>query len=332
LSHIFGNNDGIEIKPTIQNLSIMLLSAHGSGAALKTLELLADPGQLPLETPLPLAVFHHDGTMLLPAGGVLNSEQRDFLFAHFQPYRNAAELENAEGTQDGHADHARGPLALDDMNLAIGALLGIRSQAGTGREMLPCRLIGFRPGGALFVTPPSSSSPPWEPFQGEQVEIVAIATQAVFWLVCTVEAVCTHPFRYLVLSEPGTIRRLRERRAVRVRTQLAVRYGVDLTGTSLDRLGIGCDISVLGMSLAAGRQIGEIGERICVVFPIEGGAVGATFQAVAVIRNLRADTPQEGLTLHGLEFDPLSAESQAALKTFVFDRQDAVSYWAGMPG
>ncbi len=312
----------------------MHLHEPGSGTASKILELLADPGQLPLETPLPLAVFHHDGTMLLPQGGVLNSEQRDFLFAHFQPYRNTVEEASLASTQDSLADRGdrgKGPLTLDDMNLAIGALLGIRSQAGTGREMLPCRLIGFRPGGAMFVTPPAAAKPAWEPFQGEQVEIVAIATQAVFWLVCTVEAVCTHPFRYLVLSEPGTIRRLRERRAVRVRTQLAVRYGVDLTGSELDRLGIGCDISVLGMSLAAGRKIGEVGERICVVFPIEAGDVGATFQAVAVIRNLRADTPQPGLTLHGLEFDTLSHESQVALKTFVFDRQDAVSYWAGMP-
>ena len=312
----------------------MHIHEPGSGTASKTLERLADPGQLPLETPLPLAVFHHDGTMLLPQGGVLNSEQRDFLFAHFQPYRNSAEEASLANAQDGLADRAdrgKGPLTLDDMNLAIGALLGIRSQAGTGREMLPCRLIGFRPGGAMFVTPPAAAQAAWEPFQGEQVEIVAIATQAVFWLVCTVEAVCTHPFRYLVLSEPGTIRRLRERRAVRVRTQLAVRYGVDLTGSQLDRLGIGCDISVLGMSLAAGRKIGELGERIRVEFPVEAGNAGATFQAVAVIRNLRADTPQEGLTLHGLEFDALSPESQVALKTFVFDRQDAVSYWAGMP-
>ncbi len=315
----------------------MHIHEPGSGTASKTLERLADPGQLPLATPLPLAVFHHDGTMLLPRGGVLNSEQRDFLFAHFQPYRNTAEEANLASAQDGlhdradRADRGKGPLTLDDMNLAIGALLGIRSQAGTGREMLPCRLIGFRQGGAMFVTPPAAAKPAWEPFQGEQVEIVAIATQAVFWLVCTVEAVCAHPFRYLVLSEPGTIRRLRERRAVRVRTQLAVRYGVDLTGADLDRLGIGCDISVLGMSLAAGCKIGEVGERICVVFPIEAGNVGATFQAVAVIRNLRADTPAEGLTLHGLEFDALAPESLVALKTFVFDRQDAVSYWAGMP-
>lgn len=309
----------------------MLLPVHGGGAAPKTLEPLANPDLLPVETPLPLAVFHQDGTMLLPAGGVLNSEQRNFLFTHFQPHQNTEHEANRANAQDALADRARGAVTLEEMNLAIGALLGIRSQAGTGREMLPCRLIGFRPGGALFVTPPASSKPAWEPFVGEQVEIVAIATQAVFWLLCTVEAVCTHPFRYLVLSEPGTIRRLRERRAVRVRTQLAVRYGADLTGTSLERLGIGCDISVLGMSLAAGQKIGEVGERVCVVFPIETGRAEATFQAVAVIRNLRADTPQEGLTLHGLEFDPLSAESQVALKTFVFDRQDAVSYWAAMP-
>jgi hypothetical protein len=34
------------------------------------------------------------------------------------------------------------------------------------------------------------------------------------------------------------------------------------------------------------------------------------------------------LCTHGLEFEGLSSEQQVALKAFVFDKQDAISYWA----
>jgi c-di-GMP-binding flagellar brake protein YcgR len=163
---------------------------------------------------------------------------------------------------------------------------------------------------------------------GENVEIVAIATQAVFWFVCTVEAVCTYPFDYLVLSEPGNIRRLRERKAVRIRTRLAVRHGTDLTGCTLDRMGIGFDLSVFGMSLAASAPLGRIGERLCVAFHITTQTLDVEFQCVAIIRNVQPGEAAESLCKHGLEFEGVGADQQNALKTFVFDRQDAISYWA----
>ena len=154
------------------------------------------------------------------------------------------------------------------MHLTIGALLGMRSQIGMGRAMHASRVIGFSPSHTLFVTPPMVGGQPLLPMPGENVEIVAVTTQAVFWFVCTVEAICTHPFDYLVLSAPGNIRQLRERKAVRVRTHLAVRHGIDLTGLTLDGMGVGCDLSVFGMSLATTAPIGCIGERVRVALQL----------------------------------------------------------------
>jgi c-di-GMP-binding flagellar brake protein YcgR len=265
-----------------------------------------------------------DGSVLLRAGTILCREaQRNFLLSHFHPQRGgAAEF------QDKSRNAAPQPVTLDDMHLSIGALLGMRSQIGMGRAMHGSRVIGFSPSHTLFVTPPMVGGQPLMLMPGENVEIVAVTTQAVFWFVCTIEAVCTHPFDYLVLSAPGNIRQLRERKAVRVRTHLAVRHGIDLTAQALDGMGVGCDLSVFGMSLATTAPIGRIGERVSVAFQLTTRSVDTEFTTVAVIRNVQTGTNPTALCTHGLEFEGLSSEQQLALKGFVFDKQDAISYWA----
>lgn len=280
--------------------------------------------ELPIGEPLPWRVVDQDGSVLLRAGTVLCREaQRNFLLSHFHPRRgDAAEF------QENSPNAASPPVTLEDMHLSIGALLGMRSQIGMGRAMHASRVIGFSPSHTLFVTPPVVGGQPLTLMPGENVEIVAVTTQAVFWFVCTVEAVCTHPFDYLVLSAPGNIRQLRERKAVRVRTHLAVRHGIDLTGHALDGMGVGCDLSVFGMSLATTAPIGRIGERVRVALQLTTRSVDAEFSAVAVIRNAQRGTNPAALCTHGLEFEGLSSDQQLALKAFVFDKQDAISYWA----
>ncbi|WP_260335263.1 flagellar brake protein [Paraburkholderia sp. MM5384-R2] len=286
---------------------------------------------VPVGSPLAWPVVDSGGALLLSAGTILPAvEQRDFLFEHFRPCRAGPDSDGPPNARDAVQGHAQSAVTLDDMHLMIGALLGIRSRIGIGREMQQSRLIGISPGRALFVTPPLVGRRPVVFALGESVEIVALASQAVFLFVCTIEAVCQHPFDYLVLSRPGQIRRLRERRAIRVRTRLATRYGVDLTGNTLDGLGIGRDLSVLGMSLSASLPLGHVGERLCVAFQIRTRDLDVEFQAVAVIRNVQHHAGSGSLATHGLEFDPMSAEQQFVLKSFVFDHQDATAYWAGM--
>jgi len=283
-----------------------------------------DGEDLPIGAPLPWCVVDQDGSVLLHEGTVLCREsQRTFLLSHFHPRRGgAAEFQERLRSATPH------PVTLDEMHLNIGALLGMRSQIGMGRAMHASRVIGFSPGHKLFVTPPMAGGQPQPLMPGENVEIVAVSTQAVFWFVCTVEVVCTDPFDYLVLSAPGNIRQLRERKAVRVHTHLAVRHGTDLTGAELCGMGVGRDMSVYGMSLATTAPIGEIGERVCVAFQLATQNIDAEFQAVAVIRNVLTGATAETLCTHGLEFEGLTQELQLALKAFVFDKQDAISYWA----
>lgn len=290
---------------------------------------LLDKTQVPVGTPLAWPILDQDGALLLDAGTVVPSEaQRDFLFAHFQPCKAEAGSGEVPIAADSALRNAHRPLTLDAMHMSIGAALGIRSQLGMGGEMHPSRLIGFSPNHALFVTPPLDGRQPLPLTVGKNVEIVAVGRQAVFWFVCTVEATCKHPFEYLVLSQPGGIRRLRERKAVRVRTRLAVRYGVDLTSDTVDGLGIGSDLSAHGMSLAAAGPLGRVNDRVRVTFMIKTADLEFEFQAVAVIRNVQSSATSDAPTTHGLEFDQLGAQQQIALKTFIFDQDNAISHWS----
>lgn len=214
------------------------------------------------------------------------------------------------------------------MHVEIGALLGVLLQMGSGAPMHPCRIIGFAPNHSLFITPPLQQGRMLALGLGENIDIVAIASQAVFRFVCTVEAICRSPFDYVVLSRPGPIRRLRERKSIRVETHFAVRFGIGETGDTYDGLGVAKSLSALGMSLMAPWTLGAVGDRLRVAFRLGSAEMDTEIQTTAVIRNLQKSTGADSSSVHGLEFHQLEPAQQIALKVFVFDRQDDVQQWS----
>jgi c-di-GMP-binding flagellar brake protein YcgR len=283
---------------------------------------------VPVGTPLDWPIADADGTLLFAGGTILaTTDERKFLFDNFHPHRGDL-LEKAPQPEP-QADHpTTGNLTLKDMHLTIGALVGVRSQPGSGAPMHPCRIIGFAPNHALFVTPPLQDGRTLPLRLGENIEIVAIASHAVFRFVCTVEAVCRAPFDYVVLSKPGVIRRLRERKSIRVHAHLAVRFGIGETGDSYDGLGLAKSISALGMSLAASWTLGAVGERLRIAFSLKSAEMQTEIETTAVIRNVQKGSAPGEPSTHGLELDQLDAAQQMAMKVFVFDRQDDVQYWS----
>jgi c-di-GMP-binding flagellar brake protein YcgR len=289
-----------------------------------------EPDAVPVGTPLPWPIVDADGTLLFARATTLaTTDERAFLFQHFHPQRGdlldpGAQQPSAPADLPEHT----GELTLKEMHLEIGALIGMRSQVGSGAPMHPCRIIGFAPNHALFVTPPMQQGRPLPLTPGENIEIVAIASQAVFRFVCTVEAVCRLPFDYVVLSRPGVVRRLRERKSIRVHARLAVRFGIGETGNNYQGLGLAKGISALGMSLSASWTLGEVGERLRIAFRLRSAEHDTEIETTAVIRNLqKGKTPGEP-TMHGLELDQLDAAQQMAMKVFVFDRQEDVQHWS----
>jgi c-di-GMP-binding flagellar brake protein YcgR len=297
-----------------------------------TLSPVLSPDAVPVGTPLAWPIVDRDATLLFASGTTLaTADERTFLFEHFHPQRGdlldtATQLPPTATQPAESASHSQ--LTLKDMHLEIGALIGMRPQLGSGAPMHPSRIIGFAPNHALFVTPPLQQGRVLLLTPGENIEIVAIASQAVFRFVCTVEAVCRAPFDYVVLSKPGVIRRLRERKSIRVHAHLAVRIGIGETGDTYEGLGVAKGISALGMSLNASWTLGAVGERLRIAFRLKSAELDTEIETSAIIRNVhKGNAPGEPST-HGLELDRLDAAQQMAMKVFVFDRQDEVLYWS----
>ena len=288
------------------------------------------PDAVPIGTPLAWSIVDIDGALLFASGTTLaTTDERTFLFTHFKPQRGDL-LDTAvpPSSRPQHQTDSNSELTIKDMHLEIGALIGMRSQLGSGAPMHPSRIIGFAPNHALFVTPPVHQGRPLPLGLGENIEIVAIASQAVFRFVCTIDAICRAPFDYVVLSRPGAIRRLRERKSIRVQTHLPVRFGIGETGQSYEGLGLAKGISALGMSLTAPWTLGSVGERLRLAFRLKSADLDTEIESTAVIRNVQKGANPGDPTSHGLEFDQLDANQQMAMKVYVFDRQDDVQYWS----
>jgi c-di-GMP-binding flagellar brake protein YcgR len=286
------------------------------------------PETLPLGQPLAWPVVDRDGTLLLDRGSVLVGEQeRQFLFSHFQPQRGDSE---ASLTESGEADNPTpaAPPVARDMHLALGALMGLRTQlGGSGAPVQPCRLIGMAPNDMLFVTPPVVGGRKVDLIPGENVEVVAIASQAVYRFVSSVEAICQSPLEYVVLSKPSAIRRLRERKSIRVRARVPVRYRLGKTGDGYDGVALARGISTLGLSISAPWALGKVGERLHIAFGLRSGVLDTAIATNAIIRNVQHEAGPDSPAMLGLELDQLTAAEQIAMKSYVFDRQDDVVYW-----
>lgn len=284
-----------------------------------------DDTQLQVGVALAWPLLDVEGRVLLRAGAVVaTEEQRRFLFKHFSFYAGNVGTAAAAGSGDGAAhDASNNRLTLAGMRLSIGAPVGIRSSVSTSGPMRRSKLIGVSAERMLFVASPSAGNPAATPTAGENVQVVAIGAHAVYSFSCTVLAVCQQPCAYLVLSEPGAIRILRERKTLRVRTRIAVRYRSEDGG---EGFALGRDLSVRGMSLVSARPLGDVGARVHVAFPISTAQGETEFEAPARVRNVKEGVDADGSIEHGLEFESVSGEQQFALRSFLFDCLSARSY------
>jgi hypothetical protein len=280
------------------------------------------PDDVPLATPLPWPLVAADGALLFDAGTTLaDAAARDFVFRHFEVYRPSG---SSTAHEAGEADRRAEPatLTLDDIGLAIGARIGLRGTGGTGSSMYASRVIGFsssRKNGerALFVTQPvMTGADPLELVRGEQVDLVALSGRGVFRFACTVDATCREPFNYVVLSEPGAIRRLRARKFARMPTRLAARFGA-AEGGALDQIGRVSDISPYGMSLAVVAPAARMGERLRVSFHFNTDDIDVHVDTFAIVRHVHAPQGGHEGAAYGLEFESLEPSQRIALKSFM---------------
>ncbi|CAN0626297.1 Type IV pilus assembly PilZ [Burkholderia multivorans] len=278
-------------------------------------------GDVAADTPLEFDLYDRSGVALLPAGATLGSAaQQDFLFRRFKPARKG---------EAGPAQALAGErLTLARMGLAIGTMVGIRRRTGAVRAMYRCRLIGYGPSQAIFLSPLQGAA--LDIAHGDDVEAVAIGRAAVFRFAATVEAVHASPVPFVILSPPGVADRLRTRSQARVPVRLAARFGVGASegdgtaenerdGNGENGIGIVRDLSLSGMSLAADREIAEAGEPLRVWLPYEDDGAIKELALSGTVRHVRADPAAPDLWLHHVEFQAMDATDTARLKAMLFD-------------
>ncbi len=282
---------------------------------------------IPIDRPLDWTIVTPSGGLLLTAGARLHSDAaRQFLLAHFEPHRQKIAVQS-DLADTAPPSHSHDTFTLDDIGLKIGARLGLRRQAGSA--MYSSRVIGFSSAAgnrsrAVFITQPlMSGHEPLDMVRGEKVELVAITPRAVFHFACTVDAVCSEPFTYYVLSEPGAIRRLRARKFGRMSTHLPVRF-YNLEGAESDKgsveVGMARDISPFGMSLSVPDPRAKPGDRLKLSFNFNTDDVDVMIDCIAFVRHVNP-LDAKGLNgSYGLEFEALEPSQRIALKSFMAEQ------------
>jgi c-di-GMP-binding flagellar brake protein YcgR len=289
--------------------------AASEGSALVRL----DPADVPLSMPLDWPIVAADGALLFDIGTVVPDEAaRTFLFQQFEPHRPADTADGSPAPGDGTRDD---PLTLEHMGLTIGARVGMRSLGTPGSSMYASRVIGFshaRRNGerSLFMTQPQMQGVgPLDLSRGEQVELVALTGKGVFRFMCTVDATSREPFSYVVLSAPGTIRRLRTRKFARMPTRLAARFAPEGNGT--EQLARVSDISPYGMSLTVIAPTARVGDRLQLSFHFNTDGTDVQVDTIAIVRHVGAIEAATGTAAYGLEFESLEPSQRIALKSFM---------------
>jgi len=288
---------------------------------------------VPVGEPLAWSIVSADGALLIEAGSTLPSQAaRTFLFENFEP----SKFEEASGdgvNNSAHTAHADADalenesaehLTLDTIGLKIGARLGLR--AAPGSAMYSSRVIGFSTPGArraraVFITQPViSGHQPLDLARGEKVELVALTTRSVFQFACTVEAVCHEPFHYLVLSEPGVIRRLRARKFIRVTTHMPAHFFNADSGEGTPQLGLIRDISPFGMSLAVAEPNAKLDDRLHLSFRFNSDDTDVNIDCDAIVRHVQGVDAKGKNGAYGLEFEKLEPSQRIALKSLMAEQ------------
>ncbi|WP_186129712.1 PilZ domain-containing protein [Burkholderia gladioli] len=246
----------------------------------------------------------------MPAGASLDAEEIAFLFARFAPARRADGDAPRAAPRAGEAPEAAAPseaaFAAPRLSLPADATLGLHRRAGSTRQMSRFRLLGVHPAGPLFVRPLQPRAVDLTP--GEAIEAMAIGQSAVYWFTAFVEAVAFEPAPYLILSAPGKLKRVRERRAARY-----VLSGVQ-------GMGLVPDLSASGLSIAADRELGKAGESVRVALPVAAG--DGEVEALALAGTLRGLTHQPEAApawLHHVALDAMAEADLMRLKAALFD-------------
>jgi Flagellar protein YcgR/PilZ domain len=287
-------------------------------------------GDIPLGQALEWPLHDSAGRVLLAAGKLIPDAQDVALLFHDGPLWRGALDKNALRDTDGAtaANPAANPERHEEqavnygaMGLRVGTLLQVKRSSATGFAPAFSQLIGIMTLRALFITPPKQDGQEYQMHAGDTLVLRSFSGTSIHSFSCSVEAVCNAPFRYLVLSEPGQVKQLSVRSAVRIKTRLPAYVRLaGATANEPSQLAVILDLSTNGVLLRTRQPGWAIGQIITLQFELEIESVRDEVTVSGSVRN-RAQAGQDAaFPTYGIKFDTLSESALHLLQWLICEQ------------
>lgn len=277
---------------------------------------------VPIGQPLPFALVDGASRLLLPAGVVVpDAEAVRLLFLHGPVM---ADVPTAEATDAAPPkESTAGKPRLGATGLSIGTLLQVQEKSAPTRGPLPCRLIGYIEGEAIFITQPADSKRTLRPEVRDVLLLRGFSGREVVSMMCSVVAAGQFPAPYLVLSMPAKVHKMPLRSAKRVQVRIgAVLRAEGQAASPASRVAMLRDICLNGALVQSAGTTFSPGERLALDFSTY---VDGQQEDFSIAGHVASTAPVQdgppGFPSFGVEFS-LSKEQTARLSRLIIERLD----------
>lgn len=284
-----------------------------------------DIQEIPVNVPLPWALYGKDRSLLIGEGGVINSPERIEALDRLGLFREADPAEKIDAAQPektpGNNAAKNMALAFSDIRLKAGDRMQIEPPAILCQERLPVKYIGHLKDISVLVTIPTSNGLPLQLREGEKIVLRAFSGQNVFGFNATIERVCKIPFSYLHLSYPERVSGMVVRKSPRIKTHIIATVQNQAQDNGSKKLsGVIKNLSTSGAGLGARQALGNKGDMLNLAFRVDIHNVDMYMSVNATILALIPQTnngDSDGV-FHGLEFKDLNPNDCVLLQSMVY--------------
>ncbi|MFP4595019.1 flagellar brake protein [uncultured Ralstonia sp.] len=281
-------------------------------------------GDVPIGQPLPFALADATGRLLLKAGAVVpDADDVRLLFQH-GPVMEALSATDTAVLAPANDNGEEARPRLGATGLTVGTILQVQEKSALKRPSLPCRLIGYIEGEALFVTMPTDGKRTLRPEMREMLVLRGFSGRAVYSMVCNVTAVCQFPVPYLVLAMPAKLQKIPLRRAKRVQVRIGATVRPEgQPASSSDRLAVIRDICLNGALVQSAGPAFQPDDHLSLDFSayVDGQQEDFSINGRVASASPAAGALATKFPSFGVEFS-LSKEQTALLSRLIIDRLD----------
>lgn len=275
---------------------------------------------VPIGQPLPFALADGAGRLLLPAGAIVPvAEDARLLFQHGPVL---AADPSGDAVSGAPLEMAEAKPRLGATGLSIGTVLQVQEKSAPSRAALPCRLIGYIEGEALFITQPADAKRTLRPEVRDVLLLRGFSGRAVVSMLSSVVAMGQFPSPYLVLAMPTKVHKVQLRKAKRVQVRIGATLRAEgQAASAVKRVAVIRDICLNGALVQSADASFQPGDPLCLDF---SAYVDGQQEDFSISGRVASGAPVHGASAagfvsFGVEFS-LSKEQTARLSHLIIER------------